>query len=482
MALDEIAGAGGGAGGGSGDGGAGGGAGGSGGGGGEGGGGGVAVEEEVVTTEGEGGGEGGAGGGEGGEHTETEEDRLPGDESTDDVIETDGRKMPERTKAALDKLAKIDPQAAKDAREAFFSTKSIMAEYPEAKSVREVVRAIRTQKAILDSVGGMEGIEKVQKEASDYAAEIADFANGKRELIEQLHSSNPHATMVAGRNVLELLAEKSPELHEQAILPSFHKKLVQAELPGYLAKAAQFCVDGKGQDAYNTIQQIAAWVDKVKKSVDDLNTERETTSKHDPRLREIEERENAVTQKEKRDYDRSVSNGVTSRNNTAIAKATAQLFKDLKLDGEGKREFSQGLMNRVWKAMKADKPWQKLANAMVDKGDAERAAEFIAEKFQELLPDHFIKYRNAMYPNYAKAKPGAAGAAKKDANANANKNNNGAGGGGGGNPAASVVTKKPAPHEIDWTKTTEAMYHVGRGWGEAILTNGKRVRWEWEKV
>lgn len=446
-------------------------------GGGEGGGAPADVEEVLPGQGGEGGGEGGAG--EGGE------ERLPGDRSDDthperEDVEADSRIIDGKTKAALAKLEALGPEgkeAAKAVREAYFANKTVMKEYPEAKNFREVIRSIRTQKATLEAVGGDEGIQNLQTEVADYQKEIGQFANGDRALVEQLYEGNPQSTMLAARNCLEVLAEKNLTLLDQAILPNMISRLQAAQLPQFLKAIAQHCIDGKGQEAYDLTQKISTWLSELEKHVEGINKDR---TKVDPREQELSKREQAAEQKETQIYERQISNNVTKLNNVSLDKVTRGFFKEMGFDGEGRREFTQGLINRVTKAMALDKPFQRLARSIMSKGDAERASEFISDKFEELLPDIFRTYRNTLYPKMA-SKPSANGTGGKPG-AGAGKDKPAAGAGGGGNPQATLVTKKPGSAEIDWEKTTEEMYHVGRGFGEAILTNGKRVKWDWTTV
>lgn len=452
----------------------------TGGGGGEGGGSAAAdaPATEVVETPGTGGGEGGTDTPPAG----TDDERLPGDTSTDEHpehedIEQDGRKMDQRTRDAIKKLSETDPEAAKAVRDAYFSKQSVMAEFPECKDLRQAIRSIRTQKATLEAVGGSEGIQKLQDDVKGWNTEMDQFAKGDRNLIEQLHNENPNSLMLAARNSLELLAEKNPNLLQQAMLPTFVNLAKTAELPKYLSEALKHCVDGKGQEAYDAIQKISVWLGQLEKASGDITKNRDTV---DPRTRELDERENRVKQSEQQSYDREISNGVTKLNNVAMDKITKNLFSQLKLNGEGRRDFTQSLMERVWAAMKLDKQFVTLSNSIKSKGDAQRTAQFVADKFEELLPDVFDKYKNIRYPSI----PNRQAAPKNGAAPNGKPAPNGKA------PAApapkvgdaTMVMKKPASHEIDWTKTTDEMYHVGRGTGEAVLTNGKRVKWQWETV
>ena len=69
---------------------------------------------------------------------------------------------------------------------------------------------------------------------------------------------------------------------------------------------------------------------------------------------------------------------------------------------EGKREFTQNVLHRIWKAMRDDKVFQRQAHAIKGKGDKTRAAQFINAKFAELAPSIFRSYKNTMYPSLSR--------------------------------------------------------------------------------
>lgn len=441
-----------------------------------------AEETPIPGTDEGGDGSGGGAPADGADAAASEDDRLPGDEAaTDDDpdagdIEMDGRKMDARTRAAIEKLKAVDPEAAKAVRDAYYARQSVLTEFPEAKDLSQAIRSIRTMKATLDAVGGQEGIDNLHTEVTDYRNEIDAFSKGDRKLIEQLYEGNPESTATAALNCLDVLQEKNYALFEKTMLPSVSGILERAEMSKFLQEAAKHCTDGNGQGAYDTITKIAAWVAKLDKTAKGLA---EARTKVDPERQKIDEERQQLNREKTEMYERGISHSVTKFNNDALAKVTAPLFKQLGLNGEGRRDFTQGLMNRVWAAMKADKPFQRLAKATMAKGDGDKAARLIADKFEELLPEHYRKYRDVRYPNLPNK--GAAPKGKP----------NGAAPAGGGKPAAAapagggsaaMVTKLPLPEAVDWNKTSEKMYGYGTGIGEAVLTSGKRIKWDWKTV
>lgn len=324
--------------------------------------------------------------------------------------------------------------------------------------------------ATVESLGGEEGIVEMQTEISDYRAEIAAFSAGDPALLKQLHTSNPEAFATNVANSLELLAADLPSL-DKAIMPTVMARLERAGMFNSVATLMKLIEDGKGQDAYNLTAQMNKWLNDAKayaaKNV-------EIGKAKDPAREKLEkERAEFETQKTQQ-YENQVGADVNQMNNSAMSKTIEPFFKEIRLQNEGRREFVNALQQRIWAKMKLDAPFQRAAKSIKAQGDVKRTAEFVSNKFQELLPEEFRSLRNAMYPSYkrsaapaAKGAPAAAGAPKP----------NGAAAAAAPGPVAQV-TAKPNREDVDWAKTGDTEWIKGH----AFLKNGKEVRWNWKAV
>src|SRR5262249_221817 len=132
----------------------------------------------------------GDGGGEGGEGGRGEGDRLPGEPDDEIDYEQDGRKVDDKTKKAIAELAKTNKDAARAVRDAYFRPTALLKELPEAKTFDEAIKTVRGMKATIESLGGEEGITKLNEEVGDYRREIDQFAKGDPALIKQLYEAN----------------------------------------------------------------------------------------------------------------------------------------------------------------------------------------------------------------------------------------------------------------------------------------------------
>jgi hypothetical protein len=427
-----------------------------------------AVETETPTVETPGGEETPPTETGGGEGDETE---LPGDPGEGDAVDTDARTLDKQTSeniAALKKLAKAstDPaqqkilaDAAKNLADKHFRFKAYEKEFPTVQDARQA-------KATLESLGGEEGITEMQNEVTDYRKEIEQFSNGDRGLIEQLYKGNPESTAKMAQHVLDIFEEKgNVEALDNILLRPIVKRLQQVGLHSNLVKAANFIKEGKGQEAYDTLATVGEWLAKVTGDAEKLGSERSKAP--DPREKDFQEREQRLQQQERDENTRRLSDEITTLNNRHMAKVLDPFFKELKLSHEGKREFAQNVLRKVWAAMKEDKTYLRNAQNIRSKGDNKRTAEFISAKFAEKLPIIFRYYKNTLYPNLGRmatkpGQPAAAGGGKPAPQKTAPTNG-----------AAIKVADAPAFDEVDWTKTPDSLWMRGF----AYLKNGKYVNY-----
>jgi hypothetical protein len=399
-------------------------------------------------------GEGESGDGAGGAEADGE---GAAEESDGSEFETDGRKIDDQTRKALAALKKVDPAAAKTAAEAYFRADAY-------KKVFPTVHAARGAKATIDALGGTEGIKEIQTEVSDYRNEITQFAKGDAALIQNLWDANPEGVELSTAASIELIGSKDPEMFDRVIAPAMVARLEKAGLYTALPQLAQLIKDGKGQEAYDLLANISKFFDNAKS----LKAKQlELKTKKDPEREKFEQEKSAFEKEKQKEYDGRIGLNANQLNNKAMAKVVDPFFKEIKLSNEGRREFVQNLQNKIWAAMRADEAFQLQANTIKKSGDAKETAEFLAGKFEELLPEMFRQYRNMLYPAYAnrKGKPAPAAGAKANAAAN------------GGAPPPKVNLAqgaRPKHSDVDWTKTSDVEWIQGK----ATLINGKRVEFD----
>ena len=335
----------------------------------------------------------GAGEGEGGEPAEGEAPPEGEEEDLLGDIDADGRKTDAATRKQIADLKKTSPEIGKKWADDHFHRKAFETEFPGG------VREARQTKAILESLGGEEGISEMQSEVEDYRNEITQFSQGDPALLAQLQEANPESFVTAMQNGLELLAGRDLKQFDTAIIPAMVTRLDKAGMFDSADSVLALIKEGKGQEAYDLQAKVVAWLRGAK---DHASKNLETKTARDPE-REAVARERAEVQTEKQKmYTESVTGDVNRMNAPILSRITMQLFKDLKLPEKGRNTFKQTLESRIWKAMGEDKAYLRAAKAIRAKGDRVRHARFVHDKFREMLPEQFRSLRNEMYPSLAK--------------------------------------------------------------------------------
>ena len=407
---------------------------------------------EATGGEGEGAeGEPAAGEGEG----EGEGSKAP--EQTDgSEFETDGRKIDDATKKALAALKQVNPEAAKRTAEAYFKQQAYQKVFP-------TIHEARGAKATIEALGGQEGIQNLQTEVGDYRNEITQFAKGDPALIKNLWEANPEGVELSTVASIQHIAANDAEMFDRVLAAPMVTRLEKAGFYNALKNMGEHIKAGDGQKAYDLLQSMSKFFDNAKAlSAKQL----ELKSKVDPERQKFEQERQDFEKQKTQEYENRIGTNANTLQNKAMAKVVEPFFKEIKLQNEGRREFVQNLQRKVWAAMKADGPFQMQARTIQKKGDAAETAEFIAEKFEELLPGIFRTYRNSLYPNYARLRV-AAPAPAAGTNGSAPPLT----------PAKQVLLAKgarPKHNDVDWGKTSDIDWINGR----ATLVNGKRINFD----
>lgn len=412
-------------------------------------------------TEGESeGAEGGEGSGEAGEGTDgepAEGEEGAEAESDGSEFETDGRKIDDKTRKALAALKKVDPAAAKLVADAYFR-------HDAYKKVFPTVHEARGAKATIEALGGQEGIQDLQTEVGDYRNEITQFAKGDPQLISELWESNPEGLELSTAASIEMLGSKSAEAFDRVVVPAMVARLEKAGFYNALATLGEHIKAGDGQKAYDLLTEVGKFFTEAKTL---SKKQLDLKARVDPERQKFDQERQEFERQKHQEYEGRIATNANTLNNRAMSRVVEPFFKELKIPTEGRREFVQGLQNKVWAAMKADKAFQMQARTIQKKGDAAETAEFIHEKFAELLPGIFRTYRNSLYPNYSRLKT-----TKPAAGANGNAN------GKGPTPPAKNITvgqgQRPKHSDVDWTKTSDLDWIRGK----AVLVNGKSITFD----
>lgn len=323
----------------------------------------------------------------------------------------DPKELDAKTRELIADLKKTRPNAAKLLADAFFGRKAFEKEFP-------TVQAARQARATLEAVGGEEGIETLNTSLQEWEAEGEQFANADPALVGALYESNPEAVVENAINILELLNAKNQDHLDAAMLPTFAKRLDASGLGQSLVFLEALIKEGKGQEAYNLLANVAKWYQRLQENAKKVG---EGRTKRDPEREAFENEKREFASTKEKEYIGTCRSEADKLNYRSMNGVAGTFMKDMKFDAEGKREFLNLLNTHVLRAMGEDKSYLRTVRGIRDKKDVQKTAEYVNAKFAELLPEVFRRLRNKMYPNAAPMpKPGTP--AKPAANGNGKPN------------------------------------------------------------
>jgi hypothetical protein len=344
-----------------------------------------------------------------------------------------------------------------------------------AQTPSEAVNKVRQMAATIETLGGEEGIQNLQSEVEDYRTEIKQFKAGDPALLEQLNEASPEQFSTMIEQGLGLLAQKSPEMFDKALVGSMVARLDKAGMYSSVDSLLALIKEGKGQEAYDLTLQIQKWLGNAKSKAE----KQVQIAKEKNPEREALDRDRAKLDQDKAAASEArISTDVNRENNAVTAKLVEPFFKDLKLRNEGRREFINALNSRVWGKMKGDKGFQTAAKSLMGK-DEGKATRFIHAKFAELLPGEFKSLRDAMYPNYTRGGTKTSADAGKKAAAGAGAGDKGKAAAAGAGGATAYAGGKPNRDDVDWARTNETLWISGRAF---LKGKPDMVKFSWAEV
>jgi hypothetical protein len=349
--------------------------------------------------------------------------------------------LPDAVKKGLNKLRETDPKLASELRKSHF----------EATDFKKVFRSpgdARLAKDTIEGLGGEEGIASIQKEVKDYATELSHFAQGNPQAIEDMARDYPQGLVKLTPHALDKMRDIDLQAYYRTISKHMSATLKDKGVTSTLDRVIELIEDGKQVPAREKAEEIRAWM---------RDTDRFGLSKpeneHDPRAKEIEERERGVQTKEQEFFNRQVATASLQDMDRVMTRHLHPFLKDRKINAEQVKDLKSGIRGRIAESLKVDKNYQYRLKALIADGNADAVQKFIRTNFAE---------RAAKATAKVWALRGYAGTAAKRTATNGN-----------GNQAVTTSTKPPA-EDIDWGKDPRRERYMA---GRATLKNGKEVSW-----
>jgi len=374
----------------------------------------------------------------------------------------DGRKGSKEFREAL-KAWESTPEGAKFAKQA-------RADHFRAQEIATLepggVTAMREKYALLESVGGAEAITQMQERIAETDSVDAALAAGDPKALEALGPDFDPGLAKLTPQILERVMKADPEAYAAAILPHLMSGLAGSPMVGDLNRmidvlqAPHLDEKGKLEAVTKLLGRIGQWFDANEKKAGQLKTA--------PVDKERAQFEQERTKFEQQQQDAHWNNNIIP----SMAQAERTKFDELLRPYMAKMKLTPAQKNAALADFRS-----KLKGACNADKDFVRQRDFY-RKQKNPNPATVINFAKSHLLNKAKTAfdqvreergwstaPSKKTAAQTVAGARTTAATTGT--------AATIVSAKPTPDEIDYSKTSEADQWKGL----YTLKNGKRVQW-----
>ena len=362
----------------------------------------------------------------------------------------DTKATPDNVRKALKSMRDASPANAeivKTLHGAFERFNAYKEEFP-------TVAAAKDAKAFIESVGGPEGYQKMQDMINTVTAtdELLYTADSKLwdNVIEDLKANgHPEALGALAPSLLQKLKAHDSDAFYNTTIPVVADALKEVHMDSFVS---QFNAALAEKDATGAVKPNIEKITSLVKSITDWYTDldkdakaRTTTPTDTPERKKFlaekaafeKTRSDSATE-ERSKVESGIAEDCDKRNNVLLGKALGgflkmPFFKDFPY--ETKVDLGNGIKDRLYASLKADKTYQSMMSAMWKSKTPDRAKmiQYHEAKVQSIATDIVTKTVQNRYPGYAKGgsaagKAAAAVVKKEDATKAA---------------ATSVATNKP---------------------------------------
>ena len=366
---------------------------------------------------------------DGTEKTPEEQEKFKTDAAAKATSDKALEATPANVRTALKAMRDSDPKNAgvvKELHGAFERWNAAKQIFP--KGVAEMTEA----KAFIDSVGGPEGYQKMQDmidtvTSTDellYAADPKLWDN----VIEDIKAAgHPEALGQLAPSLLSKLKAHDPDAFYNTTIPVVADALKEVHMDSFVSQfnAALAEKNDKGETVPNVakitslVKSITDWYNDLDKDAKSRTSEPEETPAHKKFLAEkaaFEKTKTDAATEDRKKIESGIAEECDKRNNTLLGKVLGGFlklpyFKDFPY--ETKVDLGNGIKERLYAALKADKAYQTQMSAMWKSKTPDRAkmVQYHEAKVQSIAQDIVTKTVQNRYPGYAKGGSAAGKAA-----------------------------------------------------------------------
>lgn len=425
--------------------------------GGEGAGDGAEVDTTLTDT-----GDGAGEGGEGDHSGEGEIDPATGQPKAQ-AVKRDLAKQPLSLKefdSAYKSLRETNPVVAEAFRKSYFGVQEYQKAFPTAK---DAVAA----KELFDGYGGKEGIEELGTKADQFASEMDSFSKGDPQFIKKLATDDPEGFALSAVPYYRQLADTNPEAYTATMAPivqatlNYHGITDSVISAGQIVHKVALALEASGQSkehlpaltqALDALQKAYGGTQEIER-LSKTGAGRELSAAE----KKIQQREAAITTKETEAFKGQLKSTQVASLKPAVESSLAQYFKqNTKMTAEQKDTVRNGVVDHINAQLDNNPAFLKQYKALLKQGDIKKISNFYMQNVSKLI----VGSAKAVWGKYgygsgaAAVKPGAQGAGSMN------------------------VAKRIPSDKIDWSRTTDNMFQMGRGYRVGSKT---LEVWDWSK-
>lgn len=319
--------------------------------------------------------EGNEEGTEGEEGAETEGE-SEGEVEPKEELTADGRKMPDSLKKAIAALKATSPEAAKEIKGLFFSNQEYRTVFPKPA---DAVAA----KALIDEVGGQEGIQQIQEERQEWNQIDADFAEGKKEFVTSLAEGNPEGFLKTAPHVINEFATRAPEQYAYYANNVAINTLAGAGISLDGLKQAYHAYKDK-PEAQAIIAEVHNALAGLKEKATEFEQKRNSV---DPEREKFKQEKTQFEQQRRADFETRVDDDAEKYLADKMKPEIDRVINGRKVDPEAMKGYQQMVQGKVMEKLAAIPGFKDKLEAFYRTGDQKKSIEYITSQYNRILPE-----------------------------------------------------------------------------------------------
>jgi hypothetical protein len=376
---------------------------------------------------------------------EVDEFGQPKTKVDDAAAVEDGRVIPKWIRD----MKEANPEGYKAAKADFFS-------HREYKSIYPTVQAAREANDLIQSLGGAQGAQKLQEEATFFKDASNQFLKGDPAFVKDLWEEDPIAAALHVQPMLEEFKARDFEGYKSSIARIWANDFKRLNFAPALSDLAA-AIKGKNFDAAAEIaNSIQTWHDSIMDVASRAEDPRVKTLLAE-RTKQHETRQQSEREEFLKGYRTEATNAVVSEGE----KVFDSFFRNRKIDKEDREDLLRESLSIANRAVIADKSFTEQRDKHLQRGDSAAAMRLTKARYAQEMTEA-VK-RVARRYGLVSGQPKGSTQQQQQRPGNQPQPQQG----------FVAVKERPQAEQINRRATTNDMILAGR----AILNDGRKVDW-----